>query len=81
MVGETVAIFDTGTTPILGDEVGISNLFAQIPGAESAPQYAGVYTSAYFQSNAAGSLAHTSDFLSQFLAISTLPFPLMLVGE
>jgi hypothetical protein len=81
VVAKTTAIFDTGTTQILGDADGISNLFAQIPGAEPAPQYAGAYTSAYLQSNAAGSLAHTSDFLSQFLVISMLPFPLMLVGR
>ena len=79
MVRKTTTIFDTGTTLIVGDENGISKLFARIPGAS---QYGdGMYTSAYFQSNAAGGLAHTSDFLSQFLAISTLPFPLMLVGQ
>jgi len=45
VVGNTEAIFDTGTTLIVGDKHGISKLFAPILGAQSAPQYGpGLYT-------------------------------------
>ncbi|KAI0253317.1 acid protease [Lactifluus subvellereus] len=45
VVGNTTAIFDTGTTLILGDEGGISKLFARIPGARLAPHHGrGIYT-------------------------------------
>lgn len=53
MNGETVvegyaAIFDTGTTLILGDSVGIAELFGAIDGAQLAPQLGeGLYTSAF----------------------------------
>ena len=48
-MGSTAAIFDTGTTQIIGDLAGIENLFKQISSAQAAPQYGyGIYTSASF---------------------------------
>ncbi|KAI0299938.1 acid protease [Russula brevipes] len=45
VVQETEAIFDTGTTLIIGDPVGIASLYLEIPGALPAPQYGvGLYT-------------------------------------
>jgi len=45
VVQETEAIFDTGTTLIIGDPVGIASLYSEIPGALPAPQYGvGLYT-------------------------------------
>ncbi|KAH9968219.1 acid protease [Russula dissimulans] len=45
VVGNTAAIYDTGTTQIVGDSAGIANLFNSISGAQSASQYGpGVYT-------------------------------------
>ena len=47
VLGSTPAIFDTGTTQILGDSDGIKKLFEKVPGAQSAPQFGdGTYTSA-----------------------------------
>ncbi|KAI0064042.1 acid protease [Artomyces pyxidatus] len=41
----TAAIIDTGTTLILGDELGVATVYAGIPGAFPAPQYGqGLYT-------------------------------------
>jgi cathepsin D len=51
-VGSTAAIFDTGTTQIIGDVAGIAKLFDSISGAQSAPQYGdGAYTSASCATN------------------------------
>lgn len=48
MVGSTAAIFDTGTTQILGDPAGIVKLFKAISGAQAAPQFGqGIYTSTF----------------------------------
>jgi cathepsin D len=45
VVESTAAIFDSGTTQIVGDPVGIANIFKQISGARAAPQYGdGTYT-------------------------------------
>jgi hypothetical protein len=41
------AIFDTGTTLILGDPTGIEDLFAFFPGAEPVPNSSGYYSSAW----------------------------------
>jgi hypothetical protein len=47
VVGNTAAIYDTGTTQIIGDSAGIAKLFKSISGAHLAPQHGpGVYTSA-----------------------------------
>ncbi len=48
VVGSKAAIFDTGTTEIVGDHTGIAKLFKAINGAHSAPQLGkGTYTSAF----------------------------------
>jgi hypothetical protein len=48
VVGSTTAIFDTGSTQIIGDPTGIAKLFDSISGAQSAPHLGdGVYTSAF----------------------------------
>ncbi|KAH9968221.1 acid protease [Russula dissimulans] len=45
VVGNTAAIYDTGTTQIIGDSAGIAKLFKSISGAHLAPQHGpGVYT-------------------------------------
>jgi len=45
VVGSTAAIFDTGTTQIVGDPTGIAAIFSSISGAQAAPQLGdGVYT-------------------------------------
>jgi cathepsin D len=46
-MGRTAAIFDTGTTQILGDPGSIAKMFEAISGAKSAPSYGiDLYTSA-----------------------------------
>jgi cathepsin D len=45
VVNSTAAIFDSGTTQIVGDPAGIAKLFEAIDGAQSAGE--GVYTSAF----------------------------------
>ena len=50
VVGKTETIFDTGTTQIIGDPVGIAALFAALSpsGAKPAPEYGvGIYTSTW----------------------------------
>lgn len=48
VVGSTAAIFDSGTTQIVGDPKGIAKFFKSIKGAKSASKYGeGVYTSAF----------------------------------
>jgi hypothetical protein len=48
VVGSTAAIFDTGTTSIVGDPAGIAALFNSISGAQPAFQFGdGIYTSAF----------------------------------
>jgi hypothetical protein len=50
VVGKTETIFDTGTTQILGDPVGINAFFAALSpsGAKPAPEYGdGIYTSTW----------------------------------
>jgi hypothetical protein len=48
VVNSTAAIFDSGTTLIIGDPAGIAKLFEGIDGAQPAPQIArGAYTSAF----------------------------------
>ena len=82
VVGETTTIFDTGTTQIIGDPVGIQNFFTPLLfyGAEPAPQYgAGIYTSTW-ASSVADQTPHTI-FLSQSLAISTFPSLFLLEGR
>ena len=49
------AIFDTGTTPILGDPAGIKKFFALIPGAKPVPNSSGQYSSAWLISLPIGS--------------------------
>jgi cathepsin D len=52
VVGGNAAIFDTGTTLILGDPDGIAALFGAIDGAQLAPQLGeGLYTSAFSGAN------------------------------
>jgi hypothetical protein len=47
VVGKTAAIFDTGTTQILGDPDSITKMFEAISGAKPASSYdIGLYTSA-----------------------------------
>ena len=47
VVGQTAAIFDTGTTQILGDPGSIATMFEAISGAESTSKYdIDLYTSA-----------------------------------
>ena len=41
------AIFDTGTTLIVGDPVGITDFFAFFPGAKPVPNSPGYYSSAW----------------------------------
>jgi cathepsin D len=54
----TEAIFDTGTTLIIGDPARIALLYLQIPGALPAPEYGvGLYTS--MLSSATDQLSHT----------------------
>jgi len=44
-VGSTAAIFDSGTTHIVGDPISIGELFKPISGAQAAPQFGdGIYT-------------------------------------
>jgi len=44
-VGSTAAIFDSGTTQIVGDPISIAELFEPISGAQAAPQFGdGIYT-------------------------------------
>jgi cathepsin D len=48
VVGGNAAIFDTGTSLILGDSAGIAALFGAIDGAQLAPEIGeGFYTSAF----------------------------------
>ena len=48
VVERTAAIFDSGTTLIVGDPAGIAKLFEGIDGAQLAPELGdGAYTSAF----------------------------------
>ena len=48
VVERTAAIFDNGTTQIVGDTASIAKLFEAIDDAQSAPQFGeGTYTSAF----------------------------------
>jgi hypothetical protein len=58
VVESTAAIFDSGTTKIVGDTASIAKLFEAIDGAQSAPQFGeGTYTSAF--SSAANQPRHS----------------------
>jgi len=75
-MGNTQTIFDTGTTMIVGDPVGISKLYAPIAGALPAPEYGvGLYTST------SSSVAHQRPgvliSVSQYLVIAILPLSLL----
>lgn len=73
VVGNNAAIFDTGTTGILGDPDGIAALFGAISGALPAPHLAkGVYTSA-FTSAADHQIGFHIPSIPQSLARSILP--------
>ena len=41
-VGETAAVYDTGTTLIVGDPTGIQNFYKPLSGAEPLPSQGGV---------------------------------------
>ena len=86
VVGETKTIFDTGTTQIIGDPARIEDFFTPLVlfyGAEPAPQYgAGIYTSTWASRQVVLPIRRlTNIFLSQSLAISILPSPLLLEGR
>ena len=81
-----MTIFDTGTTQIIGDPAGIEDFFTPLVlfyGAEPAPQYgAGIYTSTWASRQVVLPIRRlTNIFLSQSLAISILPSPLLLEGR
>ena len=63
VVESTAAIFDSGTTQIIGDPAGIAKLFGAIDGAQPAPQlgegaYTGAFSSATNQSTRIHSITH-----------------------
>ena len=73
VLGSTAAIFDTGTTEILGDSASIAKLFAEISGSKPAPQLGdGAYTSAFSSVTSQSTRIHITS-ISQSLARSTLP--------
>ena len=82
VVGLTEAIFDTGTTQILGDPDGIERFYAPLKrfGAKPAPQYGdGIYTSTRL---VVSQIRRFRTFdLSQFLATSVLPSPCTFEGR
>ena len=83
VIGTTSAIFDTGTTLIVGDTAGIERFYAPLVvyGAMPAPQYgAGIYTSKW-ASSVADQTPYNVFSLSQSLATSILPSPFMLEGR
>lgn len=83
VIGPTDAIFDTGTTLIVGDPAGIELFYAPLTayGAMPAPQYGtGIYTSKWV-SSVADQTPYNVFFLSQSLATSTFPSPFMLEGR
>lgn len=65
VVGSTAAIFDSGTTLIVGDPTGIANLFGAIDGAQSAPQLGeGTYTSAFSNATIQPTRIHIFQYLT-----------------
>lgn len=79
MVGKIEAIFDTGSTNIIGDPVRVAK-FASIIGAKAAPGYGdGTYTSTL--SNVAIQSPYTLISVSQYLATSTRLSPFLLEGK
>ena len=80
LVGNTKAIFDTGTTMIVGDPDGIKRLYdpLQFFGARYAPEYGdGLFTSTCCRLDATQRLISPS----QSLATSTHPSPFILGGR
>ena len=77
-VGQTKVVFDTGTTQIVGDAVGIQSLFLAIDKAEPSPQSNGVILYTSTLSSAVDRPPHELISLPQSLATSTLPSALML---
>ena len=77
VVGDQPAIFDTGTTDIIGDPDGIAALFEAIDGAQPAPELGeGLYTSTFSGATDQSTRFHIPS-ISQSLAHSTLPSLLM----
>jgi hypothetical protein len=73
VVGSTAAIFDTGTTEIVGDPAGIAALFGAIPGAQLAPQLGNnIYTSTFSGATDQSTGVHIPS-IPQSLARSILP--------
>ena len=79
------AIFDTGTTLILGDPAGIMDFFAPLKlfsGAEEVPNSPGYYSSTWANPADQGSQQYLIIFfISQSHATSILPSPFMLEGR
>jgi hypothetical protein len=73
VVGSKAAIFDTGTSLILGDTAGIAALFGAIDGAQLAPEIGkGIYTSAFSGATDQSTRIFIPS-IPQSLARSTLP--------
>jgi hypothetical protein len=83
VVAHTEAIFDTGTTQLVGDRHTISKFFENIPGSKPAPELDdGAYTSALRDAVTWLTLTHILiSLLCQSHVISTVPFSSMLVGR
>ena len=84
VVGQTDAIYDTGTTQIVGDPVGIQQLYAPLLafGAMPAPQEGeGIYTSTWISSVADHPPHNVLISQLQFLATSMSPSLFMLEGR
>lgn len=65
VVESTAAIFDSGTTEIVGDPASIAKLFGAIDGAQSAPQQGeGAYT---------GAFSSTSNQPTRILSMTSIP--------
>ena len=82
-VGLTEVIFDTGTSLIIGDPIGIERLYDPLHfyGARSAPEYGdGTYISTWAR-KAVDRTPHTLICLSQYLATLVLPSPCILEGR
>ena len=73
VVGSLPAIFDTGTTLILGDPDGVAALFEAIDGAQPAPELGeGLYTSTFSGATDQSTRFHIPS-IPQSLARSILP--------
>ena len=71
VINEPEAIFDTGSSLIIGDPNGVQKFASKI-GATSAPEIGdGFYTST--SSSSAGQQSHILIFVSQYLATLALP--------